>query len=298
MLCTGPPAHGATALAQYANANKNTSRIICVRTVRLRQLIRAMLEQGGVQLGRGAYGVVVRSHSSADRAVKMLKQEHAYDRVARSGLRKEFQILKQMDHRHIVKVYAFDSWHCKFDMALLRGQDAGKLIDAQACCVLNSRQLLGLQDAIMHMHHKRWVHLDIKPENLVSTGEQYILIDFGLAEQRGTLVGCPYVVTEGYRTPEHALCDEDSLIRACTSMDVYALGITALEMVLGTRIYTRLTACRSSKMGRSLVLSQLFYKAGGPLLPAIRAMLREDRNKRYLAYVTHDQAHTSAAGAQ
>ena len=143
----------------------------------------------------------------------------------------------------------------------------------------------------MHLFLKGCVHLDIKCENLVQAGAQWTLIDFGLAEPRGKLVESAYVVTDGYRPPEQTMC---AVLPACTSLDVYALGVTALEMVLRTRLYGQFKACAGSNILRMLLVNRLLRRVTDTgMQGAIRDMLREKVNHRRLSITRlPDQAST------
>jgi serine/threonine protein kinase len=87
--------------------------------------------------------------------------------------------------------------------------------------------VLGLQLAavLRHVHHRRFVHYDLKPANVMLRGNRAVLVDFDLAlpvgVQRSTRRprGTP-----GYQSPEQLRCEP-----AQPSMDLFALGVVLAE---------------------------------------------------------------------
>lgn len=74
--------------------------------------------------------------------------------------------------------------------------------------------------ALGFMHHRRYIHLDMKPSNIMVTQGRVKLIDFGvsvtLGHQPRTITG-----TAGFLSPEQIV--RDSLTEAT---DIFALGVT------------------------------------------------------------------------
>ena len=251
---------------------------------------------GASLLGQGTYGRVFRTQEG--RAVKEVISEPDDAANMRHLLEKEFHFLARLCHPNIVRVFGLSTGRltCSIEMVALPGCDVGKLID-QGNCSLSFTQLEALQSAILHMHRCGVAHLDVKPENLVQSGNNYVFIDFGLAEHLGALVECAYVVTEGYRDPAHALCGESGVLRACTSMDVYALGVTALEMLLQRRLYSefRKPTFVQSQMSRQAVVDEWLQELPSLMRPHVRAMLAERTCERRLTCLRPQDCIAAAA---
>ena len=81
-----------------------------------------------------------------------------------------------------------------------------------------------------YLHHHDWLHLDVKPANVVVRGGTAVLIDLSLAGRPGE--GRAGAGTRGYLAPEQALG------RGLTSAtDVWGLGVTLLEALTGQLPY-------------------------------------------------------------
>lgn len=87
--------------------------------------------------------------------------------------------------------------------------------------------------AVNQLHHRGYVHLDIKPSNfmLTNTGEVR-MIDFGITVSKGTR-GKGISGTVGYLSPEQ-IC-KDVLVE---STDIFALGVT-FSVIFGGRILSQ-----------------------------------------------------------
>lgn len=90
---------------------------------------------------------------------------------------------------------------------------------------------LQLVSAVQFMHNKKFVHCDLKPENVMFVGDhedsQLKIVDFGFAKRR-TSKESPPCFTLDYAAPE-------SLIRGPTkeSRDLWALGVMLYTMLCG-----------------------------------------------------------------
>ena len=248
-------------------------------------------------LGRGTYGHVW--PVGTDRCQKQLASEFSSDPDERQRHREEYEKLCKLDHPNIVPVFGYDSLSPSFEMPRL-GPDAGKLLGRVGRgrhSLLSKKQLEHLQEALVYLFEAKLVHFDVKLENLLVDGSEYVFIDFGLSEKNGTVVDAASVVTPGYRAPEH----QGVQVRACTSLDVFALGVVALEMVVRRRLYAEFKACAGSVILMQLLRDRLLREvADADMRGAIAAMLEIDVRQRHMNLVTR-RPHAAAicsAGAQ
>lgn len=85
---------------------------------------------------------------------------------------------------------------------------------------------------------ERIVHRDIKPSNLmVRPDGRAVLLDLGVARclDMTTLTVAGWLGTPGYMSPEQGLGKHDLTIKS----DIYALGITAFEAIVGSHPFGR-----------------------------------------------------------
>ncbi len=107
-------------------------------------------------------------------------------------------------------------------MQFIRGRDLGDKKYARALPVERKVDyLFQTVAAIRYMHQRGFVHLDLKPSNImVTTDDRVKLIDFGVSvginEELGAMKG-----TQGYMAPEQLLHG-----RVDESTDIFGLGVT------------------------------------------------------------------------
>ncbi len=111
--------------------------------------------------------------------------------------------------------------------------------DATLDVTARLRLFLTVCDAVSHAHRSLIVHRDIKPGNIMVTGDGVVkLLDFGIARlalghvgaDTATGAGQPRMLTPYYASPE--------VVRGAqvtTAADVYALGVLLHELLTGTR---------------------------------------------------------------
>jgi serine/threonine protein kinase len=157
----------------------------------------------------------------------------AMDKEFVSNFQREAITIAQFNHDNIIKVYDVEALYQTMfivmenvDGCTLRQimNDRGKLPPEQVIHYLQ-QVCAGLHYA----HQRSIIHQDIKPGNLFILPDGRLkILDFGLACPCGAenmMTGTPY-----YMAPEQVEClpvDERS--------DIYALGLTAFEMLAGHR---------------------------------------------------------------
>lgn len=213
-------------------------------------------------IGRGGMGAVYRATDvrlEREVAVKVMTAATA-DVAARTRLRARFhreaRAAARLQHPNVVAVHDFGT-DLQMDldflvMELLRGEDL-------ASCLVHTRRLpLPLALEVLHQaacgvaagHSAGLIHRDIKPGNLFlrrnGTGEGDIrvsVLDFGIVKLEAeeddatmthlTVFGrAPH--SPAYAAPEQLL-GEERITPAC---DVWALGITAFQILTGERPFS------------------------------------------------------------
>ena len=128
----------------------------------------------------------------------------------------------------------------------LPGATLAALVDDAPLGVADTA-LLGRQlvSVLGYLHRHGWVHLDVKPENVVVQEGRAVLIDLGVATRPGRLERG--MGTDGYAAPEQ---DAGGAVSPAT--DVWGLGATLAECVTGSgaRRRTRPAAGAGRRCGR------------------------------------------------
>ncbi len=164
-------------------------------------------------------------------AVKVLRSDIAASLGADRFLR-EIEIAAQLQHPHILMV----------DGESLRDRLAREteLPVAEAVRILRD-----VVDALSHAHEHGVVHRDIKPDNIMLSGNHAVVTDFGVAKAVSEATGRQNITTAGvalgtptYMAPEQASADPHIDHRA----DIYAVGTVAYELLTGRPPFAGKTA--------------------------------------------------------
>jgi len=201
-----------------------------------------------VKVGEGAAGEVFSAvHAPTGRAVAIKKMPLSNQNI--ELVTTEISIQKSCHHKSIVEY--FDSYLVKTElwvvMEFMGGGCLTDILDQFETVRLSeshiARITLDTLEGLAYLHSKNRIHRDIKSDNLLLGSDGSVKIaDFGYAAQlsegkakRNTIVGTPY-----WMAPE--------LIRGQnygTKVDIWSLGIMAMEMAEGEPPYMEFPPLRA-----------------------------------------------------
>jgi len=242
----------------------------------------------GKMLGAGAFGevrVCVHRESGAQRAVKVLRKSHM-DEDEKKMFFNEINILKDLDHPNILKMYEFFEDEkryyivtdiCKggelFDEIVARG----KFSERDASLLM--KQVLG---CINYCHINHIVHRDLKPENILleqnKEFDQIKIIDFGTS----------LVVDEGKKLDEklgtpYYIAPEVLAKNYGQKCDIWSCGVITYIVLSGIPPFNGASdqeIMKKVKIGKFGFTDPIWNNISDQAKDFITQLLTKDQNKR------------------
>jgi len=175
--------------------------------------------------------------------LKGLQKEIAGEAGYQQRLRKEFEILMQLQHPYVVAAYGIEDVEGYGRCIVMEYADGPTLQEwLERTTTRQSRLHVAheMMDALAYIHSKGIVHRDLKPENIIVTpnGSNIKLIDFGLADTDSYAILKQPAGTPAYMSPEQKLTAV-----ADVRNDIYSIGVILQEMNLGIRYRPIINRC-------------------------------------------------------
>uniref|UniRef100_A0AC35UFS6 Protein kinase domain-containing protein n=1 Tax=Rhabditophanes sp. KR3021 TaxID=114890 RepID=A0AC35UFS6_9BILA len=187
-----------------------------------------------VQIGEGSTSLVFRGKFVASGATVAVKKMKLKGQQRRELLFNEVVLMRDFSHSNIVKI--FNSYLVEEELwVVMEYMERGSLTEVvtqmrleESVIALISAQIL---EGLAYLHRHQIVHRDIKSDSILFDKDGFVKIsDFGFCAQltvdrpkRKSLVGTPYWM------PMEVILRQDY----DTSVDIWAFGITVIEMVMG-----------------------------------------------------------------
>lgn len=203
----------------------------------------------GRELGRGATAIVYAAHDVTQGrsvAVKLLRPALAESIVAGKFVR-EIRKTSGLKHPNIVPVLdaGEDNGQLFCVLPLMEGTLRERLErDRQLPIADANRVTREIAEALSYCHAQGLIHRDVKPENILFSGNRAHLSDFGIARALERAIGDTATTTglvrgtPAYMSPEQASGDREYDGRS----DVYSLGCVLYEMIAGMPAFIGPTA--------------------------------------------------------
>src|SRR5215471_3400062 len=192
-------------------------------------------------LGRGGMATVYEGeHTGLHRrvAVKVLDPAltNRPDFVGR--FQREAETIAQLEHPHILPVYDTGEEDNLLYLVMFLARDGTlkNLLRTTSPAPWSAKRVLQLSEQILPAldaaHQQGIIHRDIKPDNILLSGDRAFLADFGIAKllqgDAGLTVVGTFVGTPEYAAPEQVLA-----LPLDGRSDLYAFGIVLYELLVG-----------------------------------------------------------------
>jgi len=164
---------------------------------------------------------------------KALRPDRADDPSARRRLVREGRLLGKLSHPHIVHGYELlASEQPLVIMETLSGETLAHLIEEGDRLRPVEIAQLGLQlcSALQYLHQHGFLHLDLKPSNIVAEAGRAKIIDLSLARRPGRAGGG--IGTWCYMAPEQVRGGE-----LASPADVWGIGVVLREAATGVPVF-------------------------------------------------------------
>ena len=191
------------------------------------------------QIGDGGMGTVYKALDTklqVHRALKFIHPHLVTDPDFKHRFIQEAQAASSLDHPNICGIHQVDETDSGRPFICMTYYEGVTLSERLKEAPLPAREVfqigLAIASGLMCAHRNGIVHRDIKPGNIMITGDGYTkILDFGLAKLQGVAGLTKTGVTMGtvrYMSPEQATGE-----KADHRSDIWALGLLMYEMATG-----------------------------------------------------------------
>jgi len=237
-------------------------------------------------IGRGGFSIVYKgAHKTLNLpvAIKMLRHDMTLDTEFKDNFHNEAKTIAGLNHDSIVKIYDIEERYRTLFIIMehVIGRPLNEMIKRLKVIppLLAADFLVQICEALGYAHDRKIIHRDINPTNIIiQQNDRLKILDFGLACPVGT-EDFSNAGTAHYMAPEQI---QGKPVDPRT--DIYALGITAYEMITGKKAF-------SEKDINGLMTMQIKKEVPNPanIVPNIPDQLRRfilkashlDPNQRY-----------------
>jgi serine/threonine protein kinase len=178
-------------------------------------------------LGAGGFGRVFLAEEEKSKHLVAIKQLNNQDKGRQEAIIHEMQIIAQFNQPNIV---TYNHYFVQDDLLYIvmeycpLGSLRSMIRKQKITSAFVWKWLKTLTETMQFVHEKNIIHHDIKPDNILFSDDRTIKIaDFGIANKSGG--------TTPYMSPEALIWDTSAIMDE--RVDVYALGVTLLELLTG-----------------------------------------------------------------
>ena len=230
-------------MAELFNANNETSCFLTDKFEGIEKKFTSLQE-----LHSQGYTLLLRAKRYGRWYVlKTLTEDASGQSVYAQVLRKEFDVLIQLQHPHVLQTLGMEDVEGvgpSIVMEYIDGDTLATLLERGDSLTLEQRRRIAdeLCDALAYVHSLGIVHRDLKPENIMITrnGNRVKLIDFGMADTDQHAVLKQPAGTLNYMSPEQAQQSVPDVRN-----DIYSLGLVMRDLQLGRCYQKVINRCLS-----------------------------------------------------
>ena len=160
---------------------------------------------------------------------KTLRPDRQQCSWALRGLLREGRLLNACTHPHLPRVYGVHATpYPVIIMETLPGVTLARLIEGQGQLTVRDAACLGVHlcSAVQYLHHHGYLHLDIKPSNVIAGYGIAKLLDLSIARRTGSR-------GHGEGTPDYMAPEQHHRGRLTEATDMWGIGVTLHEALTG-----------------------------------------------------------------
>lgn len=165
--------------------------------------------------------------------IKTPRADRSDDPKLWQRLEREGRLLYRLTHPHILRGYdVIEGPPPAVVTETLRGKTLEYLLETSRRFSAAEAAVLGIQlcSAVAYLHNQGYLHLDLKPSNVVIDAGRAIVIDLSIAREPGP--STPGLGTWAYLAPEQALGDQLG-----PAADVWGIGVVLYEALTGRPLF-------------------------------------------------------------
>jgi serine/threonine protein kinase/N-acetylneuraminic acid mutarotase len=199
-------------------------------------------------VARGGMGVVYKAADlDLDRtvALKIIAPEHTQNPDAVTRFKSEARLAASLEHPNIVPIHRGGEYHGVLYLAMrfVPGTNLRQVVDQGELDLDRIQRITtAVASALDAAHERGLVHRDVKPANILISGEgeheHVYLTDFGLTKRLGS-AGSLTRTGAWVGTPDYVAPEQIQAAPVDGRADIYSLGCVLYEMLTGTVAYPK-----------------------------------------------------------
>ena len=209
--------------------------------------------------------------------IKALRPDRQGDQRARRRLRREGRLACELNHPHLVRGYELIVRpHPAVVLETIDGETLEHMLERSTRrLALNEVVHLGLHlcSAMHYLHGRGWVHIDLKPSNVISDCGLAKVIDLSIARRPGR--GRRGAGTIPYMAPEQV---RGGWVDAAT--DIWGIGGVLYEAAGGQRPFEGLNGTRHPQLAHRAPSLAKLRRVPAAFASAVDSCLEPERSER------------------